>query len=203
MMGGEAPETCWATHKRQVINLWNCCIWLVDLFESYDDARTCDTSNIFLLLVSYRARCRVSCPFLVKDVTSSLLYLSRRRRDVQAISYFFGFSVHASQRSLPSLWSVTNVRRLSCQMMRLFCCNQNRSAWIDCSKNSKHEISRKNVRWELYYSMRMGGRSGWRNDGHTCTRTHKIHASMQADGHSHMLASRTRQQIAFTRHGRP
>ena len=32
-MGVEAPETCWATHKRQVIKLWNCCI-LVDLFES-------------------------------------------------------------------------------------------------------------------------------------------------------------------------
>jgi hypothetical protein len=33
MMGGEAPETCWATYKRQVVNLWNCCILLVDLFE--------------------------------------------------------------------------------------------------------------------------------------------------------------------------
>jgi len=42
MMGGETPETCWATHKRQVINLWNCCILLVELFESYDDARTCE-----------------------------------------------------------------------------------------------------------------------------------------------------------------
>ena len=42
MTGGETPETCWATHKRQVINLWNCCILLVDLFESYDDARTCE-----------------------------------------------------------------------------------------------------------------------------------------------------------------
>ena len=42
MMGGEAPETCWATYKRQVINLWNCCILLVDLFESYDDARICE-----------------------------------------------------------------------------------------------------------------------------------------------------------------
>ena len=41
-LGGEAPETCWATHKCQVINLWNCCILLVDLFESYDDARTCE-----------------------------------------------------------------------------------------------------------------------------------------------------------------
>jgi hypothetical protein len=36
MMGGEAPKTCWATHKRQVINLWNCCILLVDLFELYE-----------------------------------------------------------------------------------------------------------------------------------------------------------------------
>ena len=41
-MGGKTPETCRATHKRQVINLWNCCILLVDLFESYDDARTCE-----------------------------------------------------------------------------------------------------------------------------------------------------------------
>jgi hypothetical protein len=40
-MGVETPEACWATHKRQVINLWNCCIWLVNLFESYDDARSC------------------------------------------------------------------------------------------------------------------------------------------------------------------
>jgi hypothetical protein len=39
-MGGETSETCGATHKRQVINLWNCCILLVDLFELYDDART-------------------------------------------------------------------------------------------------------------------------------------------------------------------
>jgi len=41
MMGVEAPETCWATHKRQVMNLWNCCILSVNLFELYDDARTC------------------------------------------------------------------------------------------------------------------------------------------------------------------
>jgi hypothetical protein len=34
MMGGMAPETFWATRKRQVINLRNCCILLVDLFES-------------------------------------------------------------------------------------------------------------------------------------------------------------------------
>jgi hypothetical protein len=41
MMGGEAPKTRWAIYKRQVINLWNCFILLVDLFQSHDDARTC------------------------------------------------------------------------------------------------------------------------------------------------------------------
>jgi hypothetical protein len=33
MMGGEMPETFWATHKRQEINLWNCCMLLVEIFE--------------------------------------------------------------------------------------------------------------------------------------------------------------------------
>jgi hypothetical protein len=42
MMGEDTPETCRAIHKRQVINLWNCCIWLVNSFESYDDTRTCE-----------------------------------------------------------------------------------------------------------------------------------------------------------------
>jgi hypothetical protein len=51
MMGGEAPETWWATHKRQVINLWNCCIWLVDLFESYKSYKY-NIYIIFLLHVS-------------------------------------------------------------------------------------------------------------------------------------------------------
>jgi hypothetical protein len=46
MMGVEAPETCWAIHKRQVINLWNCCIWFVNLFELYDDARTCQSQRL-------------------------------------------------------------------------------------------------------------------------------------------------------------
>jgi hypothetical protein len=60
MMGGEATETCWATHKRQVMNLWNWCILLVDLFESYDEARTCkrqvcnslDTAHVYANLQS-------------------------------------------------------------------------------------------------------------------------------------------------------
>jgi hypothetical protein len=29
MMGEKAPETCWATNKRQVINLWNFCSFLL------------------------------------------------------------------------------------------------------------------------------------------------------------------------------
>jgi len=33
MMGVRMSETCWAVFKRQVINLRNCCIWLVDSFE--------------------------------------------------------------------------------------------------------------------------------------------------------------------------
>jgi len=33
MMGVRTPETCWAVHEHQVINLRNFCIWLVDLFE--------------------------------------------------------------------------------------------------------------------------------------------------------------------------
>ena len=44
MMVVRTPETCWAVYKRQVINLRNCCIWLVDLFEMYDDTRTCKLS---------------------------------------------------------------------------------------------------------------------------------------------------------------
>jgi len=57
MMGGEVPETCWATHKRQVINLCNCYILLVNLFES---DFPCLFSNTALKCnyVSYRVTCR-------------------------------------------------------------------------------------------------------------------------------------------------
>jgi len=47
MMGEEVPETCSATHKCQVINLQNCCILLVNLFESYDDAQTYEHQKYF------------------------------------------------------------------------------------------------------------------------------------------------------------
>jgi hypothetical protein len=139
--------------------------------------------SIFLLLVSYRARCRVCCTFLARDVMSSPLYLSSGRRGVQVVSYFFGFSVLPLQRSLLSLWSVTNVRRLSCQMMLLLSCNQNRSAWIDCSKNSKYEISRKKSGGNCIVPCAwVEDRAGGMVD--TRTRTH-IHASVHADTHTH------------------
>ena len=35
IMGIRVLETCWAVFKRQVINLRNFCIWLVDSFESH------------------------------------------------------------------------------------------------------------------------------------------------------------------------
>jgi hypothetical protein len=40
MMGVRTPEICWAVNKRQVINWGDYCIYLVDLFELCDDART-------------------------------------------------------------------------------------------------------------------------------------------------------------------
>jgi hypothetical protein len=63
MMGKEAPETCWATHKRQVINLWNCFILLVNLFESYDDARTCE-HQIYKCQASFTPSISVCCVLL-------------------------------------------------------------------------------------------------------------------------------------------
>jgi len=39
-------------HKHHVINMWNYCILLVDLFESYDDARTCE-HQIYLPKITF------------------------------------------------------------------------------------------------------------------------------------------------------
>jgi hypothetical protein len=36
MMGVRMSETYWVVHERQIINLGNCCIWLVDLLEVSD-----------------------------------------------------------------------------------------------------------------------------------------------------------------------
>ena len=51
MMGVRTPDTCWAVHKRQVINLRSCCIWLVDLFELFWFSYCCDMFRPQLLTI--------------------------------------------------------------------------------------------------------------------------------------------------------
>jgi len=71
MMCGEALETCWATHKCQVINLWNCCILLVDLFES---------NRIFLLALDINVSsvlvCHLAAPLCNKYDSTVVLVRS-------------------------------------------------------------------------------------------------------------------------------
>jgi len=67
VMGGETPETCWATHKRQVINLWNCCILLVELFQSYDESRTYERRTSYLIYFHLHAS--VGIMFIVSFYT--------------------------------------------------------------------------------------------------------------------------------------
>jgi hypothetical protein len=65
IMSEETPETCWVTHKRQVINLWNCCILLVDLFALNGDVSPKENNSRFLLSVmclrSYRLKTLLIC----------------------------------------------------------------------------------------------------------------------------------------------
>jgi hypothetical protein len=56
MMDVRMSETCWAAHKRQVINIRNYCIYLVDLFELYDDVWTCKIYIFTVLLNEWRFR---------------------------------------------------------------------------------------------------------------------------------------------------
>jgi hypothetical protein len=80
--GGETSETCWATHKRQVINLWNCCILLVDLFES-------NWENVFQLFVSYSDlmayRLAVGCLTIFNFYTLIHHYCSIDRRVIHLL----------------------------------------------------------------------------------------------------------------------
>jgi len=41
VVGVGTPEACWTVHGHRVMDLRGCCIWLVDLFELFDDAQTC------------------------------------------------------------------------------------------------------------------------------------------------------------------
>jgi len=62
MMGGETPETCSATHKHQVMNLWNCCILLVELLESLPLCLSWNNSH--------------NCTFQSKTKTTKCPYIS-------------------------------------------------------------------------------------------------------------------------------
>jgi hypothetical protein len=55
MIGGMAPETCSATNKRQVINLEDCCILLVDFLKKITPGFT-DPKTSFVMLFS-KATC--------------------------------------------------------------------------------------------------------------------------------------------------
>ena len=49
-MGVEAPRNMLSETKHQVISLWNCCIWLVNLFELCVDTRTCQRQTSMFLI---------------------------------------------------------------------------------------------------------------------------------------------------------
>jgi hypothetical protein len=104
MLGGKLPESCWAAHKRQVINLWDCFILLVDLFETYYDARTCGchiyycqvllqteyTQPKYMLFfvntVRYLGQC-VRCSFLLPLISHSCYILIQFNLQLCIINY--------------------------------------------------------------------------------------------------------------------
>ena len=71
MMDVRTPETCWAVHtsKRQAINLKNCCIWLVDLFENlhvsdsssvhHQEFFTVHTAMVYVINVCWQLASRI------------------------------------------------------------------------------------------------------------------------------------------------
>jgi hypothetical protein len=101
------PKTCWATHKHQVINLWNCCIQLVDLFESYNDARTCErqmkcefwffvqllSETFFILrkneqnMIKKSVGLHIKYPLFLSDFNETWIFLDRFSNNTQ-ISQF-------------------------------------------------------------------------------------------------------------------
>jgi len=98
MMGVRTPETCWATHKRQVIDLWNCCILLVDVFESYDDARTCERQIYFIM---FTCQSREECCMRI-DIAGSwedlVRYLQMARKKARE-SYIESELIYAYART--------------------------------------------------------------------------------------------------------
>jgi len=78
--------------KRQVINLQNCCIWLVNLFEVYDDAPTCqrqihsrscsmDTRNWNLFTIGDKIKQNVSGSNAKEDDGRKTVYRTKERKN--------------------------------------------------------------------------------------------------------------------------
>ena len=68
-MGMRMPETCWAVFKRQAINLRNCCIWLVDLFDFF-------FFSLFILTCIYFCICLLSWFTLLSRLMTDLSFIS-------------------------------------------------------------------------------------------------------------------------------
>jgi hypothetical protein len=65
MMGVRTPKTCWAVHKRHVINLRNCCIWLVNFFQLQSTFSHPAVCSFVLLCFRHFTKSR---PFLDKSL---------------------------------------------------------------------------------------------------------------------------------------
>jgi hypothetical protein len=99
--------------KRQVINLWNCCILLVDLFESYDDARTCERqTDIYVEFVVF--------PLFNRFPDAHPIYGVPRKFEAKVLQFLsmFRFPFCSSlieQNSLHSTPRSNSCRRFACQ----------------------------------------------------------------------------------------
>jgi len=60
--------------RSQVVDLWSCCIWLVNLFELYDDARTCQRQTEYRLRVLSLTKGQKSEVLIKNFVPKSIKY---------------------------------------------------------------------------------------------------------------------------------
>ena len=97
-MGEETPETCWATHKRQVINLWNCCILLVNLFET---VWNCLHGNVILFIYTTQ-----TINFLEHFELTLLAHYFRKFKIIPILATVL--SCKTDKGNAKSLWLISN-----------------------------------------------------------------------------------------------
>jgi hypothetical protein len=68
MMGVRMPVTCWAVHKRQVINLRYCCIWLGDSVESMTIHGLANPKSLYTFRTVFPSIIRSSRPYTQHQV---------------------------------------------------------------------------------------------------------------------------------------